>query len=113
MGLLVIIGMIIYPKKWAQTIPSSLMAIILATVAMFLFHLPIATVGKIPQTLISSDRLTFAAFHLDSLKEVMVPAISIACLAWWKVCSVVLLRDEWQTNHWTATKNLLRKESEI
>ncbi|EMF0534172.1 SulP family inorganic anion transporter [Enterococcus hirae] len=80
MGLLVIIGMIIYPKKWAQTIPSSLMAIILATVAMFLFHLPIATVGKIPQTLISSDRLTFAAFHLDSLKEVMVPAISIALL---------------------------------
>lgn len=81
MGLLVIIGMIIYPKKWAQTIPSSLMAIILATVAMFLFHLPIATVGKIPQTLISSDRLTFAAFHLDSLKEVMVPAISIALLS--------------------------------
>ncbi|EOI6653066.1 SulP family inorganic anion transporter [Enterococcus hirae] len=80
MGLLVIIGMIIYPKKWAQTITSSLMAIILATVAMFLFHLPIATVGKIPQTLISSDRLTFAAFHLDSLKEVMVPAISIALL---------------------------------
>lgn len=80
MGLLVIIGMIIYPKKWAQTIPSSLMAIILATVVMFLFHLPIATVGKIPQTLISSDRLTFAAFHLDSLKEVMVPAISIALL---------------------------------
>lgn len=80
MGLLVIIGMIIYPPKWAQTIPSSLMAIILATVAMFLFHLPIATVGKIPQTLISSDRLTFAAFHLDSLKEVMVPAISIALL---------------------------------
>ena len=80
MGLLVIIGMIIYPKKLAQTIPSSLMAIILATVAMFLFHLPIATVGKIPQTLISSDRLTFAAFHLDSLKEVMVPAISIALL---------------------------------
>ena len=80
MGLLVIIGMIIYPKKWAQTIPSSLMAIILATVAMFLFHLSIATVGKIPQTLISSDRLTFAAFHLDSLKEVMVPAISIALL---------------------------------
>ncbi|EPI5722532.1 SulP family inorganic anion transporter [Enterococcus hirae] len=80
MGLLVIIGMIIYPKKWAQTIPSSLMAIILATVAIFLFHLPIATVGKIPQTLISSDRLTFVAFHLDSLKEVMVPAISIALL---------------------------------
>ena len=80
MGLLVIIGMIIYPKKWAQTIPSSLMAIILATVAMFLFHLPIATVGKIPQTLISSDRLTFAAFHLDSFPEVMVPAISIALL---------------------------------
>lgn len=37
--------------------PSSLLAIILATAVMLLFHLPVATVGKIPQTLISSNRL--------------------------------------------------------
>lgn len=80
MGLLVIGGMIIYPKKWAQKLPSSLLVIILATAGMFLFKLPIATVGEIPQTLISSNRLTFDAFQMSALKEVIVPAISIALL---------------------------------
>ena len=80
MGFVVIVGMILYPKKWAAKVPSSLLAIILTTVVMLLFKLPIATVGKIPQTLISSDRLMINAFNLSALKEVMVPAISIALL---------------------------------
>lgn len=80
MGFVVIVGMILYPKKWAAKVPSSLLAIILTTVVMLLFKLPIAIVGKIPQTLISSDRLMIDAFNLSALKEVMVPAISIALL---------------------------------
>lgn len=80
MGLVVIMGMVFYPKKWAAKVPSSLLAIIVATVVMVLFKLPIATVGKIPQTLISSDRLMIDAFTVSGLKEVMVPAISIALL---------------------------------
>lgn len=80
MGIVVIVGMLFYPKKWAQKMPSSLLAIILATMAMLLFQLPIATVGKIPQTLISSHHLTLEAFHMSALKEVMIPAVSIALL---------------------------------
>ncbi|XIN34981.1 SulP family inorganic anion transporter [Enterococcus faecium] len=80
MGGLVILGMFIYPKKWAKRMPSSLLAIILATAVMLLFHLPVATVGKIPQTLISSNRLNMGDFSFSALQQVAVPAISIALL---------------------------------
>ncbi|WP_086285506.1 SulP family inorganic anion transporter [Candidatus Enterococcus wittei] len=80
MGFLVIIGMFIYPKKWAQKMPSSLAAIILTTLVMLLFRLPIATVGEIPQTLISSNRLVFGDFSVSAIQSVIMPAISIALL---------------------------------
>ncbi|WP_165003056.1 MULTISPECIES: SulP family inorganic anion transporter [unclassified Enterococcus] len=80
MGILVIIGMLIYPKKWAKRMPSSLVAIILATVCMLIFDLPIASVGKIPQTLISSERLSLGDFSLSAIQKVLVPAISITLL---------------------------------
>lgn len=80
MGGLVILGMAFYPKRLAQKIPSSLLAIIIATAVMVLFQLPIATVGKIPQSLISSNRLTLSDFQLSSFQQVTMPAISIALL---------------------------------
>ena len=60
--------------------PSSLLAIILATVVTLLCHLPVATVGNIPQTLISSNRLGLGDFSFSALQQVAVPAISIALL---------------------------------
>ncbi|WP_274661685.1 SulP family inorganic anion transporter [Enterococcus lactis] len=80
MGGLVILGMFIYPKKWAKRMPSSLLAIILATVVTLLCHLPVDTVGNIPQTLISSNRLGLGDFSFSALQQVAVPAISIALL---------------------------------
>ncbi|GEK36512.1 SulP family inorganic anion transporter [Enterococcus thailandicus] len=80
MGSLVILGMAFYPKSWAQKMPSSLLAIILATGAMLIFHLPVATVGKIPQTIISSNRLVLSDFQIADLQQVAVPAVSIALL---------------------------------
>ena len=80
MGGLVILGMFIYPKKWAKRMPSSLFAIILATVVTLLCHLPVDTVGNIPQTLISSNRLGLGDFSFSALQQVAVPAISIALL---------------------------------
>lgn len=70
MGGLVILGMFIYPKKWAKRMPSSLLAIILATVVTLLCHLPVATVGNIPQTLISSNRLGLGDFSFSALQQV-------------------------------------------
>lgn len=52
----------------------------LATVGMLMFKLPITSVGKIPQTLISNNRLFFGALQLSALKEVVLPAVSIALL---------------------------------
>ena len=80
MGGLVILGMFIYPKKWSKRMPSSLLAIILATVVTLLCHLPVDTVGNIPQTLISSNRLGLGDFSFSALQQVEVPAISIALL---------------------------------
>ncbi|WP_302372692.1 SulP family inorganic anion transporter [Enterococcus asini] len=79
MGLLVILGLVFYPKSWNQKIPGSLVLIILCTAVMVLFDLPIATVGRIPQTLIGEQRLHLG-FTLKELQAVLMPAISIALL---------------------------------
>ncbi|WP_270596743.1 SulP family inorganic anion transporter [Enterococcus asini] len=79
MGLLVILGLAFYPKSWNQKVPASLVLIILCTAVMMLFDLPIATVGRIPQTLIGEQRLHLG-FTLKELQAVLMPAISIALL---------------------------------
>lgn len=79
MGLLVILGLVFYPKSWNQKVPGSLVLIILCTAVMMLFDLPIATVGRIPQTLIGEQRLHLG-FTLKELQAVLMPAISIALL---------------------------------
>lgn len=79
MGILVIVAMFCYPKKWNQKIPASLVAIVVCTILMMLFHFPLATVGKIPQSLISSNRLGFD-FEFARFQDVFLPAISIALL---------------------------------
>ncbi|WP_161998477.1 SulP family inorganic anion transporter [Enterococcus asini] len=79
MGLLVILGLVFYPKSWNQKVPGSLVLIILCTAVMMLFDLPIATVGRIPQTLIGEQRLHLG-FTLKELQAVLMPAISITLL---------------------------------
>lgn len=79
MGLLVILGLAFYPKSWNQKVSGSLVLIILCTAVMMLFDLPIATVGRIPQTLIGEQRLHLG-FTLKELQAVLMPAISIALL---------------------------------
>ena len=57
-GLLVVVVMIVWPKKWGARVPGSLVGIILATVVSALFRMDsIATVGDIPRTLMLADRL--------------------------------------------------------
>lgn len=80
MGLLVMLTMIFYPKKWAQKLPSSLFVIILATIVMIAFQVPVATVGEIPRTLISEHRLLLGDFSFTAFQKVLVSAISIALL---------------------------------
>jgi len=79
-GIAVIIFMLIYPKKLNQYCPSSLAAIILATIATAAFKLPIDNVGEIPRTLFLQDRLRLSGINMDQIQNLFIPAISIAAL---------------------------------
>ncbi len=76
----VILFMFIYPKKLNGIVPSSLMAIILATAANFIFKFDVAVVGAIPKTLFLENRLDLTAVDWSQINNLIVPAISIAAL---------------------------------
>lgn len=76
----VIILMILYPKKWNAVLPSSLAAIVLATVVTTMLQLSVQTVGEIPRTLFMSERFALSGFSLSRINEFLMPAISIAAL---------------------------------
>lgn len=80
LGLFVILLMIVYPKKWNSVVPSSLIAIILATIISIVLSLDIAHVGKIPSSLILNERFSFKEFDFYSIQGLIAPAISIAAL---------------------------------
>ena len=80
-GLLVVVVMIVWPKKWGARVPGSLVGIILATVVSALFRMDsIATVGNIPRTLMLADRLDLGSLNLDILKNLISPIVTIAAL---------------------------------
>ena len=80
-GLLVVVVMIVWPKKWGARVPGSLVGIILATVVSALFRMDsIATVGDIPRTLMLADRLDLGGLNLDMLKNLISPVVTIAAL---------------------------------
>ena len=76
----VIVFMIIYPKKANAVVPSSLVAIILATIVNLIFKFDVASVGSIPKTIFLEERLEFSMFSLEAIKPLIVPAFSIAAL---------------------------------
>lgn len=80
-GLLVVIVMIVWPKKWNAKVPGSLVGIILATGIAAVFRLDgLATVGDIPKTLLLSDRLHLSGFRLEMLSGLLSPIVTIAAL---------------------------------
>ena len=80
-GLLVVVVMIVWPKKWNAKVPGSLVGIILATGIAAVFRLDgLATVGDIPKTLLLSDRLHLSGFRLEMLSGLLSPIVTIAAL---------------------------------
>lgn len=79
-GILVILFMVFFPKKWNAVVPSSLLSIILATAASMIFSLDVGVVGEIPSTLILPERFTLSSLDLGSVAGLISPAISIAAL---------------------------------
>ncbi len=81
LGLIVVIIMLVWPKKWNAKVPSSLIGIIVSTVIYVIFRFDgVATVGEIPKTLFLEDRLSFAGFNLDTLSALLPSAITVAAL---------------------------------
>ncbi|SJZ70016.1 sulfate permease, SulP family [Pilibacter termitis] len=80
MGFFVVLFLVFFPKKWNQRVPASLLAIIICTIVNMIFHLDVASVGKIPTTLLSENRLNPSDVSIAEMKELLTPAISIALL---------------------------------
>jgi SulP family sulfate permease len=72
----------LWPGKWNRRVPGSIIALVLATSAAALFHLPVATIGSrfggIPQAL-PAPHLPSIAW--DNLHNLFQPALTIALLA--------------------------------
>lgn len=79
-GALAIGTMLFMPKKWNARFPSSLLAIILATVLPWILGWGIVTVHDIPQTILLADRLSLAGFSWSQLSVYIAPALTITAL---------------------------------
>lgn len=80
-GVAVIAVMLIWPSNWNQKVPGSLIAIILATIVVSVFHIDIPTVGEIPKSILLSNRLNLSEFSVFDLSAFISPAFSVAILA--------------------------------
>ncbi len=80
-GLVVIAIMLLWPKKLNNIIPSSLASLIIILILNVFFKLDVAMVGDIPKTLLLDERLSFSALDLSEMRELLIPALSIAALA--------------------------------
>lgn len=80
-ALLVMVTMILWPRfKWGQRIPGSLVGIILATLLVMLAGWDVPIIGSIPRTILLDERLTFSQIPWSDLRELIIPAMSIAAL---------------------------------
>ena len=83
LGAIVIAIMVAWPKKWNTKVPSSLVAIIIATVVSVIFGFGdyVDLVGEIPQKLMLDERFSFSAIDWANFGSYISPAFSIAALA--------------------------------
>lgn len=80
-GIMVILIMIFWPRKFNAVVPSSLAALIIVLVFNHFAQLDTALVGEIPKTLLLSDRLEVTQIQWHQFWDFFMPALSIAALA--------------------------------
>ena len=72
----------LWPKNWQMRVPGSIVALVLATVAVAVFELPLETIGSkfggIPQGL---PRMQIPVLAWENIRELIQPAVTIALLA--------------------------------
>ena len=71
-----------WPKSWQRRVPGSIVALILATLAVAVFHIPVETIGsrfgEIPQAL-PHPRIPLISW--ENIQQLIQPAFTIALLA--------------------------------
>ena len=77
---LVVLIMAVYPKKLAKYVPSSLIAIIIATAVVKLTSLDVKTIGSIPSSIINSEVLDISAVDIPMLSSIAKYSVTIALL---------------------------------
>lgn len=80
-GIMVILIMVLWPAKLNSKIPSSLAALIIVLIMNSFFQLDVAVVGDIPKSLFLDERLSFGALKFSEMRDLLIPALSIAALA--------------------------------
>ena len=81
-GGLVVLIMIVYPKKWNAVVPSSLVGRIVALIVNMVFFEQgtVAEVGAIPSSLVTDDSIIRKGFDFANITNLIMPAVSIAAL---------------------------------
>ena len=81
-GGLVVLIMVVYPKKWNAVVPSSLVGMIVALIVNMVFFEQgtVAEVGAIPSSLITDDSIIRKGFDFANITSLIMPAVSIAAL---------------------------------
>ncbi|MDO4746302.1 MAG: SulP family inorganic anion transporter, partial [Bacillota bacterium] len=80
LGIAVIVIMIVWPKKLNAKLPSSLAALILVLIANHFLQFDVAVVGDVPKSIILDERLTLAGLDMSQMRDLFIPAFSIAAL---------------------------------
>ena len=81
MALIVILTMILWPKKLNMRFPASLLGIMLATALNVLLNWQVKEIGSIPQTLLLADRFNPFLFDWTNLPNFIAPALTITALS--------------------------------
>jgi len=81
-GVASLVIILAWPKQWQRRVPGSIVALILGTAAVALFHLPVETIGSrfggIPQQLPTPS---LPPLSWENIQHLFSPAVTIALLA--------------------------------
>ena len=80
-GSMVILIMIIWPKRWNARVPSSLIALAVVLIFNYFAQFDVAVVGEIPKSLLLSERMSFSTLLDSEIWDFVIPSFSIAALA--------------------------------
>lgn len=80
LGALVVLTMLLWPRRWNARFPASLLGLILATLANAFLNWPVKIIGAIPQTVWLADRFSIFDIPWSQLSGFIAPTLTITAL---------------------------------